>query len=92
MKTYITEHKHTKEWGKRILANTWEEAEIKCPKDYIVKGQLVKEGFINLGDLKYNVMNFVEKKKKYKTDTLTNAYIIGITLLFLYIAYRAMKK
>ena len=47
MKTYITEHKQTKEWGKRIPANTWEEAERKCPKDYIVKGELIQEGFIS---------------------------------------------
>ena len=47
MKTYITEHKKTKDRGKRILANTWEEAESKCPKDYIVKGELVKEGYIS---------------------------------------------
>jgi hypothetical protein len=51
-----------------------------------------KEGFINLGDLKHNVMSFIEKKQKYKTDSVTNAYIIGVALLFLYIAYRAMKK
>ena len=51
-----------------------------------------KEGFINLGDLQQNFKRLVERKKKYKADGFTNTYIIGLSLLFLYIAYRAMKK
>ena len=32
MKTYITEHKQTKEWGKRIPANTWKKQKVNALK------------------------------------------------------------
>lgn len=51
-----------------------------------------KEGFINIGDLNRNLFDLVERKKKYKFDGFSNTYIIGISLLLLFIAYRAMKK
>ena len=43
MKTYLTEHIKTKEWGKRIKANSWSEAESKCPTGYKVTGELIEE-------------------------------------------------
>lgn len=51
-----------------------------------------KEGFINLNDLQQNISHLLERRKKYKVDSFTNVYIIGLSMLFLYIAYKAMKK
>lgn len=51
-----------------------------------------KEGFINIDDMKQFMYNNVERRNKYTVDTFTNVYIISITLLFVYIAYRVMKK
>lgn len=50
------------------------------------------EGFINMGDIKDSIEQLVERKKKFKVDSFTNVYFAAISLLLLYIAYRAMRK
>lgn len=43
MKTYLTETLSGLLAGKRIEANTFKEAESKCPKGYRVIGELIDE-------------------------------------------------
>lgn len=61
-------------------------------KNALNKSVSGKEGFINVSDLGYNIKELIEKKNKYKSDKFTNIYIMGLSLLFFYIAYRAMRK